>query len=194
MVITGGVIATLVLVLGSSSGNSQASGSGYTSRTPFTANAPWRLKIEDDGYGNGCSLTLIDAHSGTQTHLADGLYGISTFQISDTGTFRWRVNDPRCNAVGLPGTGSVPLPFTIDQTGAGDSEVFTAPARVAVQVKGWHGDSSCEFKLFDPASGAELDFATATQGQNDAVTLNPGGHKTAYLALADCKAEVSAVP
>ena len=88
----------------------------------------------------------------------------------------------------------MPLPFTIDQTGAGDSEVFTAPARVAVQVKGWHGDSSCEFKLFDPASGAELDFATATQGQNDAVTLNPGGHKTAYLALADCKAEVSAVP
>jgi hypothetical protein len=188
--ITGGVIATVVLLLGGSGGNPQASGSFY-SRNSFTANAPWRLKIEDDGYGNGCSLWLIDAH-GTQTHLADSLYDTSTFQINDTGTFRWRINDPRCNVVALPGTGTEILPFSIDQSGAGDSEVFAAPARVAVHVKDWHGGTSCDFRLYDPASGVELDFVTATQGKNETVTLAPSGRKTAYLALSDCGVEVSA--
>jgi hypothetical protein len=188
--ITGGVIATVVLLLGGSGGNSPASGSFY-SRDSFTANAPWRLKIEDNGYGNGCSLWLIDAH-GTQTHLADSLYGTSTFQISDTGTFRWRVNDPRCNVVAQPGTGTEILPFSIDQSGAGDSGVFAAPAPVAVHVQDWHGNASCDFRLYDPASGVELDFVTATRGTHETVTLNPGGRKTAYLALSDCGVEVSA--
>jgi hypothetical protein len=190
--VTGGVIATLVLLPGGSGGNSQASGSFYTSRNPFTANAPWRLKIEDNGYGNGCSLWIIDTQSGTQTHLADNLYVTSTFQISDTGTFRWRVNDPRCNVVALPGTGTDTLPFSIDQSGAGDTAVFAAPASVAVRVKDWHGDSSCDFRLYDPASGGELDFATVSRGQNDTVTLDPGGRKTVYLALENCGVEVSA--
>jgi len=189
--ITGVVIATVVLLLGGSGGNPQASGSFY-SRNSFTANAPWRLKIQDNGYGgNGCSLWLIDTH-GTQTHLADSLYATSTFQISDTGTFRWGVNDLRCNVVALPGTGTEILPFSIDQSGAGDSEVFAAPARVAVHVRDWHGGTSCDFRLYDPASGVELDFVTATQGKNETVTLAPSGRKTAYLALSDCGVEVSA--
>ena len=190
MAITGGVIATVVLLLGGSGGNPQASGSFY-SRSSFTTNAPWRLKIEDNGYGNGCSLWVIDAH-GTQTDLADGLYDTSTFQISDTGTFRWRVNDPRCNVVALPGTGTEILPFSIDQSGAGDSGVFAAPAKVMVHVKDWHGSPSCDFRLYDPASGVELDFVTATQGKSETVTLAPSGRKTAYLALNDCGVVVSA--
>lgn len=190
--ITGGVIATLVLLPGGTGGNSQASESFYTSKTPFTANASWRLKIQNNGYGNGCSLWLIDAHSGTQALLADSLYVVSTFQISDAGTFRWRVNDPRCNVVALPGMGTDKLPFSIDQSGAGDSEVFAAPARVAVRVKDWHGNSSCDFRLYDPANGVELDFATATRGQSDAVTLDPGGRKMVYLALDNCGVDVSA--
>jgi hypothetical protein len=190
--ILGGVIATLVLLPGGSGGNSQASGGFYTSKNPFTANAPWRLKIENNGYGNGCSLWLIDTHSGTQTHLADSLYVTSTFQISATGTFRWRVNNPQCNVVALPGTGTDKLPFSIDQSGAGDTAVFAAPVKVAVRVKDWHGDSSCDFRLYDPASGVELDFATATRGQDDTVTLDPAGRKRAYLALESCGVEVSA--
>ena len=192
--ITGGVIATVVLLLGGSGGNPQASGSFY-SRNSFTANAPWRLKIEDNVHhanDNGCSLTLIDARSGTRTHIADSLYSTSTFQISNTGTFRWGVNDLGCNVVALPGTGTEILPFSIDQSGAGDSGVFAAPARVAVHVKDWHGNSSCDFRLYDPASGVELDFVTATQGKNETVTLAPSGRKTAYLALSDCGVEVSA--
>ena len=92
----------------------------------------------------------------------------------------------------LSGTGTTHLPFTIDQSGDGDSEVFTAPAKVAVHVKNWHGNASCDFRLYDPANGDQLDFATATQGQNDAVTLDPGGRKKVYLALANCGVQVSA--
>jgi caspase domain-containing protein len=192
VVITGGVIATLVLTLGGSGASPQAGGSFDNGSRTFTATAPWRLKIDATGFGNGCSLTYIDTHSGNQHHLADGLYGISTFQISETGTFRWQVNDPQCIVVPLGGTGTVQLPFTINQSDTGDSEAFTAPASVALRVTEWYGDSSCKFGLFDPATGDLLDFATATRGAKETVTLNPGGHKQAYLGLNSCGVQVSA--
>jgi hypothetical protein len=190
--IAGGVIAAVVLLPGGSGQNPGTSGHNYTSPNSYTASAPWRLKIADEGYGDGCSLTLIDAGSGAQTQLGEGIYGISTFQISSTGAFRWRVNDPRCNVVALPGTGTETLPFAIDQGDPGDTGVFRAPARVAVRVKDWHGNSSCDFRLYDPATGTEIDFATATQGQNSDVTLDSNGRKTVYLALEHCGVGVSA--
>lgn len=190
--VAGGAIA-LVLTLTGPGGNPPGQGE-YTSSNTFTAASPWRLKIEDDGSGGtGCSLSLIDARSGVQIrHLADGIYATSTFQIHDSGTFRWRVNDPNCSVVPLAGTGMVSLPFSIYQSGAGDSAVFAAPASVTVRVTKWHGDSSCEFQLYDPVSGTKLDFATATRGQSDVVTLYPGGYKSAYLALDNCGVQVSA--
>jgi hypothetical protein len=197
VVIAGGLIATLVLLLGGSGGNPQAGGNqqagrgSYTSKNAFPATAPWRLMIEDDGYGGGCSLTLIDTHSGNQTRLGDSIYGTSTFQISATGTFRWRVPDPRCNVVPLLGTGTEILPFAIEASGPNDSGVFATPADVLVHVTDWEGNSSCEFRLYDPASGTQIYYATAMKGQNDTVTLLREGRKTAYLALEDCKVEVS---
>jgi caspase domain-containing protein len=193
-VVAGGAVIALVLTRGGPGGNSPAGGGGYTSPAAFTATSPWRLKIEYGGaVGDGCSLSLIDARTGAQVrHLADGLYGTSTFQINNTGAFRWRVNDPTCTVVAQPGTGMVKLPFAIDQTGAGDSAVFAAPATVAVQVTDWQGDPSCDFALYDPASGSKLDFGTATRGQNATVSLNPGGHKNAYLGLDSCGVQVSA--
>jgi hypothetical protein len=193
---TGGIIATLVLAAGGSGGSGgspQAGGGSYTSPRTFTATAPWRLKIDGSGYGNGCSLWYIDTHSGNQHFLGNNLYATSTFQISATGTFRWRVNDQRCIVVPLRGTGTAHLPFFIPQYDAGDSDVFTAPARVAVHVRDWYGNQSCGFGLKDPVSGDLVDFATATRGQKETVTLDPGGRKQAYLVLNGCAAEVSAV-
>jgi hypothetical protein len=65
---------------------------------------------------------------------------------------------------------------------------------VAVKVTDWQGNPGCELMLYDPASGDRLDFATATRGKTETVTLNPGGRKTAYLHLVDCGVEVSAAP
>ena len=191
VVITGGVTATLVLALRGSGASPQASeGPGTSSRT-FTATSPWRLKIDASGYGNGCSLTYINTRTGNQHLLASSLYGISTFQISDTGTFRWRVNDGRCIVVPLRGTGTVHLPFTIDQFDASDSAVFTAPASVTVHVTNWYGDSSCKFGLSDPITGDLLDIATAIRGRQETVTLDPGGRKQAYLGVSGCAVQVS---
>lgn len=94
--------------------------------------------------------------------------------------------------VALPGTGTVSLPFVFRQEEAGDTAVFAAPAFVSVMVKDWLGNDSCDFQLYDPASGTELDFATATRGQNSTVRLDAAGHKRAYLALENCGIQVSA--
>jgi hypothetical protein len=187
--VAGGVIAALVLLTGGSGGNSPTSGNFHTSGKSVTASAPWRLKFEDDGYGNGCSLTLTDVHSGAQILRVDGLYSTSVFQIHQTGSFRWRVNDPRCIAVALPGSGTAKLPFTIDQGGYTDA--FAAPAQVAARVKDYHGSSYCQFTLFDPADGQQLDFAKAEPG-HDTVVLDPGGRKTVYLGTDNCGVRVSA--
>ncbi len=193
VMIAGGVIATLVLLLGGSGGTApQASPGFYISKNSFTATAPWRLKIDASGYGGGCILTLIDTHSGNRDRLADSLYATSTFQIPDTGKFRWGVNDPRCNVVPLLGTGTETLPFAIEASGPNESGVFATPGDVLVHVTDWEGNPSCEFRLYDPASGTEIYFATATKGQSDTVPLHPEGRKTAYLHLEDCKVEVSA--
>jgi hypothetical protein len=197
VVLAGGVIATVVLLRGGSSGsshtsaNSQASGSFYRHGTSVIASAPWRLKINADNYGSGCSLTLINAHSGHQILREDSLYVTSTFQISQTGSFRWHVNNSRCEVVALRGSGMQTVPFSFDQSDVGDTDAFTAPPTVAVQVTGFKG-SDCTFQLHDQANGQELDFATATRGKKDTVTLIPGGTKTVYLRSTGCKFRVYA--
>jgi hypothetical protein len=95
---------------------------------------------------DGCSVSVIDAGSGTEVkHLADNVYGTETYQVSKTGTFRWRVNDPPCLVATYAGSGSATL----------------------------------------------LDFGTADQAKTDTVLLDPGSHKSAYLAIDGCGVHVS---
>ena len=192
--VTGGVIAALVLLSGGSGGNS---GGGNPANGPnaYTASAPWRLKIEDhiSGNDNGCSFTLTDAHSGTQIRREDGLYVSSTFQIYQAGSFRWQVNNPGCQVAALRGSGTRKLPFPWDQSDAGDTDAFVAPAMVAVHVKDFKG-SQCVFTLYDPANGRSLDIQTATRGKKDTVMLDLGGSKTVYLGTNACVSRVYAAP
>jgi hypothetical protein len=191
--IAGGVTIALVLLTGSPGGNS---GNGNSANGPntYTASAPWRLKIEDhiQGNDNGCSITLTDAHSGTQILREDSLYVSSTFQIHQTGSFRWQVNNPGCQVAPLPGPGTWKLPFAWDQSDAGDTYAFPAPAMVAVHVTDFRG-AQCTFTLFDPTDGRPLDIQTATRGKNDTVMLDPGGSKTVYLRTTACVSRVYAV-
>ena len=189
--LTGGVIAALVLLSGGSGGRHPANGPNT-----YTASAPWRLKIENhiSRNDNGCSITLTDAHSGTQILREDGLYVSSTFQIYQAGSFRWQVNNQGCQVAALPGPGTWKLPFSLDQSDAGDTDAFAAPAMVAVDVKESRVGSQCEFTLYDPADGQSLDIKTATQGKNDTVLLDPGGSKTVYLGTNGCVFRVYAAP
>ena len=189
--VAGGVIAALVLLTGGSGGNSPTSGNFHTSGKSVTASAPWRLKVDDriSGNDNGCTITLTDAHSGQRILLPGGLYGTSMWQIHQTGSFRWQVNDPGClvAAVAGPGTDKLPLAWPA----GGDSDAFAAPPRVAVQVKDYNGNSECLITLRDPANGQQLDFARAERDINT-VMLNPGGRRRSYLGTDNCGVRVSA--
>ena len=189
----GGAVAAVLLT---SNGPGGASGAeSYTSPTTFTATAPWRLKVDAEGNtaDGGCTISVIDAKTSAEVrHLSGSINSTSTFVISNKGTFRWRVNDPHCVAVAQPGTESAALPFALDQYGLGDTSVFAAPARVAVLVTDWQGGDSCSFRLYDPATGTELDFGQAVKGKAGTVTLESGGHKSAYVETDGCGFHVSA--
>jgi Caspase domain len=192
VVVAGGAIAIALLTGGSGgspgSGNSGSSLSSGSTGT-YTASAPWRLKVEDDGNGNGCDIVLTDAH-GNQVLRHDSLYVQSVFQVQKTGSFRWRVSR-QCLVAPLAASGTVTVPFAIDQSDDGDSLAFTAPARVVVRATNYHGDASCDFQLHDATDGRLLDFQTAQPGQ-DTVTLSPNGSRTVYLSLSSCGVHVSA--
>jgi hypothetical protein len=121
--------------------------------------------------------------------LPDHLYGTPTFQIHQTGSFRWQTNAPACKVTPQAGSGTAKLPFTPYE--AGDSDAFVAPARVVVQVKDYRGSQTCSVALVDPADGQQLDVATARPGV-DTVVLDTGGRRTAYLGHVSCSVQVSA--
>jgi hypothetical protein len=186
--IAGGGIAAFLLLSGGSGTNPPATLNFHTSGKAVTTGAPWRLKFEDDGYGNGCSITVTDAQSGAQILRADRIYMTSVFQIHQIGSFRWHVNDPRCNAVALPGSGTATLPFTVSQ--GGDSDAFAVHAKVAAHVKDYRGSSYCRFALYDPADGQQLDFSDAAP-RHDTVVLDPAGRKTVYVDTDTCAVQLS---
>jgi hypothetical protein len=187
-VIAGGVIAALVLLIGGSGGNSGSNANVGASTGTHVAKGPWRLRIEDFGYGDGCSITLTDAH-GEQILRKDSLYSPAVFQIWQAGSFKWTRNSRLCNVVALDGSGMWKLPFTYDQ--GGDSPAFVAPPQgVAVHVKNYHSGQRCDFTLNDPANGQQLDFETATPGKKDTVKLDAGGRRTVYLGLDSCGVKV----
>jgi hypothetical protein len=193
VVVVGGAIAIALLTGGSGAGSGGGDSGGSLNSDSitgtYTASAPWRLKVEDDGNGNGCDIALTDAH-GNRVLRYDSLYVQSVFQVQQTGSFTWRVS-PQCLVVALAGSGTVKLPFAIDQSEYGDTAVFTPPPQVAVHVTNYHGDANCQFELHDATDGRLLDFKTAQPGQ-DTVTLSPEGSQAVYLHLSDCGVHVSA--
>lgn len=195
VVIAGGAITALVLVTGGSGGSPGGNPNADATTGTYTANGPWRLKIDDriSGNDNGCTIKLTDAQSSQPVRQMDGLYGTYMFQIHQAGSFRWQVNNPGCVVAASAGPGTDKLPLAWDQ--GGDSDAFTAPARVAVQVKNYNGNPDCKITLNDPANGQAIDFQDATPGKaNDTVVLNTGGHSTAYLSDLICAVRVSAGP
>jgi Caspase domain len=190
----GGITAGVLLSGGAGPGSGDSGVSAGRGAGSYVAAAPWRLKAEDDIEGSadkGCTITLTEAGSGNQVLRVTSLYAMSMFQIAQRGSFRWRASDPGCSVVPLAGSGHTRLPFTAAISSPGDTDAFAAPPQVAVHVKDYYGDTSCELRLYDPADGTELDFATAKPGA-DTVTLSTGGRARAYVGTEDCAFQVSA--
>jgi hypothetical protein len=192
--IAGGAVAAVVLLSGGSGGNSgSATGPGGISSGSYVASGPWRLRVDDriSSHDNGCTVSLTDTHSGSAIPLLKGLFGTFMFQIHQAGSFQWQVNDPGCVVAAVAGPGSDKLPLAWNQPG--DSDAFTAPARVAVQMT--DSSSGCTITLRDPTNGQAIDFQHALRGKaNSTVELNASGHPTAYLSDLTCAVRVSAAP
>jgi len=192
LVAAGGAIAALVLSYDGGAGSPSSAGANT-----YSTDSPWRLLLEDRIRlnDNGCTITLTDVNSGASTSLpaaslATSLYGHKSFQIHQSGSFRWQTNDPGCLVTPLAGPGATTLPFIVDQTG--DSDAFVPPPRVAVQVKDYMGNQKCQFKLYDAVDGQTLDYATAIPG-TDTVLLDSAGRQRVYVGYEySCAYQVSA--
>jgi hypothetical protein len=191
-VVVAGIVVALVLVLG---GNGPGSGSADGSRPkPYVATGPWRLQVVDRKPSGtdetGCTFQLTDTSSGTTTQLPDSQYGHSQLQIHDAGSFTW-TSEPGCTATPLAGPGARSLPFSSRQAGIGDTDAFTSPSRLEVQVTNFHGGNAKRITAYDPATGEEIATAVATTA-SDTVTLDMHGHSQAYLRLKFCTVQVGA--
>ncbi len=185
-VIAGAVTTVLLVQSSGGSGGSATPGSGT-----YTANAPWRLRIDGTLYGSGCTVTLTNTTSGDTVPLpGSNLYHVAQYQINQTGSFRWRSTDRSCLVTPFAGTGTAALPFTQEQDG--DTDAFTAPAAgLNVAVKDALGGSQCDLRLFDAANGQELDIGKWRTGDGP-VTLNSQGRAHVYIFDDNCVIQVSA--
>jgi hypothetical protein len=186
VVAVGGVITGVVLLNGGSGGHNNPNPVAYD------ATGPWRLKVDAQAArsDSGCTITLTDADSGSHVSLPPNLYGTTQWQIHQAGSFRWQTNDPGCLVAAEAGPGSAQLPFA--WPAGGDSDAFTAPARLAVQVTDYNGSQNCQITLRDANNGQPIDFQTAaSQHDNNTVVLNAGGHPTAYLSDLQCAVRMS---
>ena len=191
--------AVLVGLLLAPRGDSPSGGAGSGPATGatsgrLTATAPWRLVIRDNIEGNdvGCDVTVTNTRSGDQRAWT-GLYGsLLSYQMHDSGSFRYDVSDPGCLVVKHSGAGSVPLPFSW-KAGTGDTDGFRTNGRVEVAVLDFAGNSSCDPELHAVKDGRILDYGTVEKGGGP-LSLDPQGETLVYLAVPYCGVHVSAAP
>ncbi|GAB7005764.1 hypothetical protein JCM18899A_32370 [Nocardioides sp. AN3] len=199
------VVAAAVVVLltqgGGDSGSAGSHGSHSTAAKTgtFAQQSPWRLRIKDDISGvsgvddNGCDVTLTDDKTGNIVREWDSFYGVETFQMRRSGTFRWQVNDPGCLLFPQKGDGGMTaLPFV--WTGnEGDTPVFQSPGRVTAMIGDRHGSSTCDLYLISAVDGRALDFRTA-EADMTSVPLESDGPARVFIAAPSCAIQVSPAP
>jgi hypothetical protein len=126
-----------------------------------------------------------------------GIYSMRSFQVRDTGDFRWEANDFGCLVFYRPGPGSVALPFVHEADSdapRGDTDAFAAPDRVAVEIVEFVG-GYCNLVLHDAADGRVLDAVPAQkgeQGERGPHYLDPYGSPHVYLGEPGCPVRLSA--
>ena len=184
------VAAVAAVLLLRDSGNTPTDG-GPLGPDEFTAESPWRLVIRDNisGMDNGCDVTVTSTDSGEQKAAFTGVYGSKSFQIQETGRFKWSANDPGCLVIQRSGPGSTALPFA--HHSGGDTDAFSVGGPVAIEVLDFNGNSQCEFVLHDAEDGRKLDFGSVPPG-GAPLSLNPGGRSLVYIANLSCGARISA--
>ena len=166
-------------------------GTGAVSDT-FVAEAPWRLLIEDatsaDGGDDvGCDVTLTNEDVGYR-RVWNRFYGAATFQMHESGTFRYQANDPDCLVLPQNGDGATTLNFSWPYD-VGDTGVFQSPGFISVTVEDWIGLPDCALRLIDADDGKIVDSKKAIKGEG-AVRLSSDGPGRVYVQDPGCSIHV----
>lgn len=180
---------------GGSSATGGGAGNGAAGAQSFTAESPWRLRIQDDisdvsgGDDVGCNVTLTAEESGNVRTWED-FYDTETFQMRESGTFHYEVSDPGCLLMPQRGDGGVvPLPFTLS-AGVGDSPVFESPGAVNVRIEDRHGSSTCDLALRSDSDGRAL-YADEADETVKSVRLESNGPGRVFIDSPACSILVS---
>jgi hypothetical protein len=198
LLLAGAVLAGVLLTRDAPESSTDGASRAAVTRTGKTsgtirATAPWRFVIRDLIEGNdiGCDVTLTPTASGEPRQWLD-LYGTHrSYQIAESGTFRYDVSDPACVIVAVAGAGRTKIPFNF-RTGIGDTAAFTTSGKVRVEARDFAGNTSCDPELHAVGDGRVLDLGTIPEGSQRPVTLDPAGEDPVYIASPDCGIAVSA--
>jgi hypothetical protein len=158
------------------------------SANEFRATSPWRLIIQNN---NHCTVTLR-ARDSNDVVWTNG-YNTSSldmsFQIRQSGIFRWESTTPECLVRHEPGAGELTLP-TVVRGFQGDTKAFQASETVKVEAQDFNGTSECHFELKDSASGDTVAVGKLSEAQRS-VVLQTGGRPKVYLANGSCTVRIS---
>ena len=113
-----------------------------------------------------------------------------SWQIRESGIFRWESTDPECVILHRPGAGELTLPAVV-AGGQGDTDAFRASGSVKVEAKDLSGNQECDFALVDSESGDPVDSEKFTRS-GQSVILQTGGRSWVYLANDHCTLRISA--
>ncbi|MFW5473994.1 caspase, EACC1-associated type [Knoellia sp. CPCC 206450] len=181
-------IATAAVLWDRDSGGSDDSSSSSPTSGSYTAEGPWRFELH--GSGDGCTFTLEQGGTNLR-EVSDPIYSTRSFQVAQTGTFRWTASDSACRVVGRAGSGEATLPATFPPY-RGDTDAFRATGPITVTVQDWEGNTECELTLRDPTdanASSPVDIRTVTTEQPSTV-LDPGGREAVYLEDLTCGVRV----
>jgi hypothetical protein len=186
-----GVVVAIVVSSNNGGGAGAPTGASQSRSGVYNASGPWRMLLQDVSQGTdpGCALSITDPQSGATISLVDGVYSKATLQIRQSGAIHWQVSSSSCAATPAAGSGDLSLPATVEAS-RGQTDAFTAPDLVSIQVVDFSGDSSCTIRLYDPSNAQLLDSGLTAPG-NDTVKLDPRGAKTAYVYPDDCGVRIS---
>ena len=152
----------------------------------FKATAPWRLVIRNNNY---CTVTVRSRESDDVWTNRYTTGKDMSFQMHQSGTFRWESTTPECRVVHLPGAGELGLPAVVIG-GRGDTDAFPAAGSVKVEVKDYYDTPGCIFELHDSESGDTVDAANLSKSQ-PSVVLQTEGRSKVYLANGHCTVRIS---
>ena len=156
----------------------------------FRATSPWRLIIQNN---NHCTVTLRARDSNdVWTNVWTNRYTSSwdmSFQMRQSGVFRWESTTPECQVTHRPGAGELTLP-TVVRGFQGDTDAFQASDTVKVEAQDFNGNSDCDFDLIDSESGDTVDIGKLSEAQRS-VVLQTEGRPKVYLANGYCTVRIS---